>query len=253
MPKNRVKIISLVPSWTETFLETSIQVVGRTRFCIHPEGLVKNIPIVGGTKNIDLKIIQEINPNFIVLDQQENTKEMADQLIGMGFKLILTDVTDFDTLIRSCTKLGHSLQAPKLIEIAERFQRLAEIDSTKFLKNIILKGSTEEIQKSIIAKDKFEYLIWKKPFMVVGKQTFIAANLKLIGIHLAHDQKYPEIADLELKKAHCLFSSEPFPFSKDYNDLIQKGFRGVLVDAEKLSWFGIRNLKFLEASQKLDS
>ena len=250
MHKNSVKIVSLVPSWTETFLEASVQVVGRTRFCVHPEQLVKNIPSVGGTKNIDSKAIKEINPDFIVLDQQENTKEMAQELISMGFKLITTDVTDFESLIHACLELGTHLQAPQLIEIAKRFQCLAVMDSTKFLKNIILKGSIKVIQKSILAQEKFEYLIWKKPFMVVGKNTFIAANLKLIGIQLEHEQKYPEIDVSELKKAQCLFSSEPFPFSKDYDDLIQKGFRGVLVDAEKISWFGIRNLKFLESSQR---
>ena len=133
MHKNSIKIVCLVPSWTETLLEASVHVVGRTRFCVHPEQLVKNIPIVGGTKNIDIKTIQEINPDLVLLDRQENTKEMAHQLVSMGFKLITTDVTDFESLIRACLELGNNLQAPKLIEIAERFKHLTNIDTAKFL------------------------------------------------------------------------------------------------------------------------
>lgn len=50
-----MKIVSLVPSITEALFDlglTEHEVVGRTKFCIHPAEKVKRVAVVGGTKNI---------------------------------------------------------------------------------------------------------------------------------------------------------------------------------------------------------
>ncbi len=250
IPKNGVRVVCLVPSWTETLIEASVQVVGRTRYCIHPEDRIKTIPAVGGTKSLNMNIVLKLNPDVILLDQQENTKEMAEVLTQAGIKMIVTNVTDMQSLGTALRKMSFELQAPGLSEIADRYQNLRQIDALKFLKNIIIDGEVESVLKAISNASHFEYLIWKNPYMVVGQQTFIAANLEQIRIQLTHDQKYPEITESELQKAFCLFSSEPFPFARNYQQWKLQGFSGALVDAEKLSWFGVRNLKFLEASQR---
>ena len=83
------KVVSLVPSWTETLIEANVNVIGRTRFCIYPAQKVKDIAVVGGTKSVNIDQLSRLQPDFIVVDQQENTREMADQLTHANHKLIM--------------------------------------------------------------------------------------------------------------------------------------------------------------------
>ena len=87
--------------------------------------------------------------------------------------------------------------------------------------------------------------------MVIASGTFISDVLTRFEIELAHlgpaGEKYPKISEEELKKTFCLFSSEPYPFARDLDKLRTSGFRGVLIDGEKISWYGIRNLRFLQS------
>lgn len=239
------KVVSLVPSWTETLIEANVNVVGRTRFCIHPAQKVKDIAVVGGTKSVDIDQLSRLKPDFIVVDQQENTREMADQLTHANHKLIITNITDFESLETALAEIGSTLKNGNLAQFATRYQQLRPLDRRLFLKNIIFQGSVDEV----VPGQHYEYVIWKDPFMVVGQQTFIAENFKRIGIQLIHKEKYPQISDEQLLKSFCFFSSEPFPFAKKYAELKQLGFKGIVVDGEKISWFGLRNLQFLEASQ----
>ncbi len=243
--KRLPRVISMVPSWTETLLEAGIHVVGRTRYCIHPQQKVKNCPIVGGTKNLDLAIVRNLQPDFVVLDRQENTTEMSDQLSGLNCQILVSDVTCLKTLEAAVLEISVCLESAALASYADRIRELKPTDQNLFLKNIILHGEVPDLQ---VTKN-FEYVIWKKPYMVVGKNTFIADVFRRAGINLQHEKRYPEISAGELKKTFCFFASEPYPFAKKFTELQQEGFRGAVVDGEKLSWFGLRNLRFLEASQ----
>ena len=245
MVKKRPRVISLVPSWTETLLAADVLVVGRSRFCIHPDEHIKDIPVVGGTKSIDLIKIQNLKPDFVILDRQENTVQTADELARHNIQMLVSDVVGFESLKVSLNLLATQLEAPSLKSIADRYALVVKrVDQKKFLSQLI----QNSIPIPEIHSRHVDYVIWKNPFMVIGANTFIAENLKLIGIEPRHQQKYPEISEDELKKSFCLFSSEPFPFAKSFSELQQRGFQGVVVDGEKLSWFGIRNLNFLESS-----
>lgn len=242
------RVVSLVPSWTETLLAANINVVGRTRFCIHPAHQVQDITIVGGTKTVNEDAVTGLHPDFVIVDKQENTREMADQLSSAKHNLLVTDITDFKSLESSLIELSSKLKSEKLALFADRYRKLKDFDRSLFFKNIVLHGNVTEVQSA----QNFEYVIWQKPFMVVGCHTFIAENFRRVGIELVHKLPYPEISEAQLLRSFCLFSSEPYPFAKQYAELIQRGFKGVVVDGEKLSWFGIRNLLFLEASQATD-
>ncbi len=245
MAKKQPRVISLVPSWTETLLAADVLVVGRTRFCIHPDKKIKAIPSVGGTKSIDLTQIQYLKPDFVILDKQENTVEMADELTRSHMRLLVTDVVSFESVQENLKFLATELQAPFLNQLADRYSAVVpKINQEKFLSQLIKEGvSAPDIHERCV-----DYVIWKNPYMVIGANTFIAENLKLMGLKPRHQQKYPKISEEELKKSFCLFSSEPFPFAKCYDELLKQGFDGVIIDGEKLSWFGIRNLSFLESS-----
>ena len=75
---SNLRVISMVPSWTETLLYAGIQVVGRTRYCIHPADKVAQIPIVGGTKDIKWDLVQDLQADLVLLDREENPLEMAE-------------------------------------------------------------------------------------------------------------------------------------------------------------------------------
>lgn len=239
--EKRAQVVSLVPSWTETLIWDGVDVVGRTRFCIHPNEKVKSIPVLGGTKGMDLQKLIALKPDYVILDQEENKKEMAAQLSQAGIKCLVSHVIDFKSAASFLEKIGNELQSKKILELSQRYLNLPSTDPELFLQKILMDGSWQGLDPHHI-----EYVIWKDPYMVIGKNTFIDEVLKRAGLKVQRTEKYPTIEENELKKNFCLFSSEPFPFKKEFSKLLGKGFRGVLVDGEKISWYGIRNLKFLE-------
>ncbi len=249
MNDKSARIISLVPSWTETLLWAGLNVVGRTRFCIHPEPRVKAIAAVGGTKGADIMKILELKPDYVIMDQEENRKELADQLLKADVKILVSHVSDLESAGAFLTKLGETLESKSLSELGERYRyfqkNLGLVDGAKFFLKCVTDGNVTPSDLS-----NLEYVIWKNPYMVIGAKTFISDVLNLAGVNLTRVEKYPEVSEDELKKRFCLFSSEPFPFGKEFPQLIQSGFRGAVIDGEKISWYGIRNLNFLESCLK---
>lgn len=241
MHQNQPKIISLVPSWTETLIEAGLNVVGRTRFCIHPEERVKNITIVGGTKNLKLDQILLLKPDYVLLDKEENKKEMAEALEKAGIELLVSHVESLQSAADFLELLGNQFKSDQLLEWGSDYRRLVgqKLSREKLVKQTFLKTNCEADFNNM------EYVIWKNPYMVIGQKTFISEVLALFDIQLKHTEKYPQILEEELKKAYCFFSTEPYPFEKDFAALIENGFRGALIDGEKISWYGVRNLRFL--------
>ncbi len=239
--ENRAQVVSLVPSWTETLIWAGVDVIGRTRFCVHPVERVNSISALGGTKGIDLKRLIALKPDYVVLDQEENKKETADQLLQSGIKILVSHVSDFKSASAFLEQLGEELQSDRLLELSRRYLTIPKLSQDLFLKNILIEGTWDDLKS-----DRIEYVIWKNPYMVIGKNTFIDEVLKKAGLFVQHNEKYPVIEEGELKQSFCFFSSEPFPFASEYAKLIRNGFKGALVDGEKISWYGIRNLNFLE-------
>lgn len=259
MPQNDAKIISLVPSWTETFIECGVQVIGRTRYCIHPHDRVQKIPVVGGTKSLKIDDILALQPDFVVLDREENKKEMADQLELNGIRLVVSHVENIDSAADFLRDLSHQWQNEKLMKLSERYrdvlQKRNNLSLKSFIKKSIAEAAVPELE-TLTEKLRIgvQYVIWKSPFMTIGPQTFISQVLDLFGIKLLLaedcDQtniKYPVVSEEVLKKYFCLFSTEPYPFARQIHNLREAGFQGVLIDGELISWYGIRNLRFLES------
>lgn len=268
-----MKVISFVPSLTETLITAGVTVVGRTRFCIHPTDEVQNITVVGGTKNLDLEKVKALNPDLIVFDKEENNKEMFEECVQSGLKCYATHITNLKACGEELMKLGELLKSEMLTLWGEQYLAFKDAQNKKmnFKLNhlnkafISLNFNADEANKpepssnlqqhmqSLFSErwaqknpNRIHYVIWKKPFMVVNQNTFISDVLKLFDVHVGNsEKKYAEISEDELKASFCLFSSEPYPFHKDYFNLLACGYEGVLIDGEKISWYGIRNLKFL--------
>lgn len=242
------RIVSLVPSWTETLLYCDANVIARTRFCIHPQTLVKNIAIVGGTKKVNWQRIAALQPDLILMDKEENTVQMAEE---SPFRYLATHVCAIEDMPSTCDYLAEQLQLNKLHELAKRWQSVINAPLKPFaitqLPGLInwLIQPTQKIETIV-------YLIWRNPWLTITQQTFIGSVLMKLGLPILHietDTRYPEVNlnELDPNTTLLLFTTEPYPFHKKTDQLSSLGFPCAIVDGEKFSWFGIRSLLFLES------
>jgi ABC-type Fe3+-hydroxamate transport system substrate-binding protein len=269
--KNEMKIVSMVPSWTETLLACGIEVVGRTRFCVHPE-TARAVPVVGGTKDIDWKKIAELGPELLLLDREENPKSMAEEARARGLAYLATHVTNVDSVARELNRIAAFLEASLetragasaveaatdesaarcLRALANRWQAVTELPKIPLAEWGSLPGVLEWLKKPTGSPGAYAYFIWRRPWMTVGRDTFIASMLEQLGLSpslLMPDRgsKYPEISLEEIAPdTVLLFSSEPYPFGKSRDWLREISQPAALVDGESMSWFGSRSLEFLE-------
>jgi len=231
------RIISLVPSQTELLFDLGLdeQIVGITKFCIHPPEWFYTKTRVGGTKKLHIDIIHQLQPDLILANKEENVKEQVEEC-AKSYPVWVSDVNNledaYDMIEQVGIITGRNIQAREITDqIKEDFVQLQTINSS-------LRGTKQKLQTS--------YLIWNDPYMTVGGDTFIHAMLETAGFKNIFSDKtrYPEITVEELKIANCqllLLSSEPFPFKQKHIDQLQPLLphtKIILVDGEMFSWYG---------------
>lgn len=223
-----MKIISLVPSITETLFDfglTSDEVIGRTKFCIHPSSVVKNVEVIGGTKNLNIEKIISLKPDLIIANKEENEKLQVEELMK-NFKVWVTDIETLEDNAAFISELGILLNKEDLAK-----------DYNQKIASMFTDIKTTEPRK-------VAYLIWKNPYMTVGSDTFINEVLYKVGFEnlFENRKRYPEVSVEELKGAGLIFlSSEPFPFQQKHIDELRTELPDkeiILVDGEAFSWFG---------------
>ncbi len=236
-----MKIISLVPSITEALFDFGLdhkEVVGRTKFCIHPAEKVPNVPIVGGTKNLHPEKIFALSPDLIIANREENEKLQIEEL-AKEFEVWVTEIATLEDNRKFLQELGKKLNKP---DKAAKF--ISEIDN-----------ALPETELSI----KAAYLIWQNPYMTVGNDTFIHDVMQKTGLIniFGNKKRYPEITVEALEEAGIiLLSSEPFPFKAQHVQEMQQIFpdkKVVIVDGEAFSWYGThlaRRKAYFEKLQK---
>lgn len=233
-----MRIVSLVPSQTELLYDLGLdeEVVGITKFCVHPEQWFLSKAKVGGTKNIKIEIIHHLKPDLIIANKEENTKEQIEELS----KRHLIWTTDIKTL-------GDALQMIK--KIGELVDKYEEADLlVKKIQGNFLELKTQ--LQSTTYKLRTAYLIWQNPFMIAGGDTFINDMMNHCGFEniCKEMNRYPEITIDELYEKNCellLLSSEPFPFKQQHIEELQLQLpktKIILVDGEMFSWYGSRLL-----------
>lgn len=238
-----MKIISLVPSITETLFDfglTADEVIGRTKFCVHPSDLVKNAEVIGGTKSLNIEKIRLLKPDLIIANKEENEKLQVEELMK-DFKVWVTDIETLEDNQDFISDLGTLLNKENLA--LDFNQKIASVFTN-------IKCSDSK---------KVAYLIWKNPYMTVGSDTFINEVLVRSGFeNLFKDRtRYPEISVEDLKDADLIFlSSEPFPFQQKHIDellLELPDKEMILVDGEAFSWFGTHLMKVGDYLKELSS
>jgi ABC-type Fe3+-hydroxamate transport system substrate-binding protein len=229
------RIISLVPSITELLYDLGLnkRIVGQTIFCIHPQQQFKNNTKVGGTKKLQIDKIRLLKPDLIIGNKEENDKVQIEQLMH-EFPVWISDVNTFDESISMINSLG---------EITGSENQAKDIIN-KILQQRFGFSNEKFPQKRVL------YLIWREPYIAVGKSTFIDAMLNEAGFeNVITSERYPEIKESDFIKFQPDFiflSSEPHPFTQNHAKNINgilNGDKCILVDGELFSWYGSRMIK----------
>ncbi|TCD00456.1 ABC transporter substrate-binding protein [Pedobacter psychroterrae] len=235
------RIISLVPSQTELLFDLGLdkEVIGLTKFCIHPIEKFAARTKVGGTKKLNLELIRSLQPDLIIGNKEENQREQIEELM-QEFPVWMSDIYTLEDAKQTILQIG---------ELVDRSPEAA------YLNHLITAGfndlQTLAVQNGL--NKKVAYLIWKDPYMLAGRDTFIDNILALNGLsNVVKEKRYPEIALNELNglKPDLVFlSSEPYPFKEKHLQEIESilpDAKVVIVDGEMFSWYGSRLVKAVQ-------
>lgn len=241
------RIVSLVPSQTELLCDLGLeaQLVGVTKFCVHPYHLKSTKTIVGGTKNVNFDKVKALAPDIIIANKEENTLEAVQELQ----KIALVWVTDIQTI-------ADTLQM--IHDFGKLFRRTTE--AQKWIDKISF--AYQDFKTFVADKPSYRvvYFIWANPYMVAAQDTFIHHVLSLNGFVNCFEKhtRYPEIALETLRATYdpelILLSSEPFPFKDEHAFDIGQHIhhaKTIFVDGEMFSWYGTRLIKAFAYFKKL--
>ncbi|EDP71670.1 ABC-type Fe3+-siderophore transport system [Flavobacteriales bacterium ALC-1] len=232
------RIISLVPSQTELLVDLGLEtsIVGVTKFCIHPKHLLKSKTVVGGTKQVHVDKIKALQPDIILCNKEENTKDIIESLNGVA-SIHISDIYNLQDCFELIAMYG------EIFDI--------ETKASGLIANIKREREAFQLQFQKKRKLKVVYFIWKNPWMVAASDNFIDVMINEAGfVNAFQDEKrYPEIdlTNSKFNEADLIFlSSEPFPFKGDHILELESQFPNKIikiVDGELFSWYGSRLLK----------
>jgi ABC-type hemin transport system substrate-binding protein len=226
------RIVSVVPSQTELLHDLGLdeEVVGVTKFCVHPPGWRRSRTVVGGTKQLKTELILRLQPDLVLGNLEENTRADLEALASR-IPVWISDVRNLEDALDMILAVGQltGRQRPAATlagEIALDFERLPPATSP---------GTAL-------------YLIWNDPVMAAGSDTFIDDMVRRCGFRnvLAGQPRYPVLAQealFSLQPDVVLLSSEPFPFRPRHAERFRNIFpsaRILPVDGELFSWYGSR-------------
>lgn len=229
------RIVSLVPSQTELLFDLGLEerIVGLTKFCIHPKEQVKEKTKIGGTKNFKLDVIDELQPDLIIGNKEENYPEGIAAL-QEKYPVWMSDIYTLEDSLQMITQLG------ELTGTEAKAEQIAQGIAAGFQK-------LQPVQPAIPTA----YFIWRGPYMAVGSDNFIDHLLQRCGFSnvFADQPRYPEVSPEQLRAAApklILLSSEPYPFQEkhitEFQEICPEAVVKV-VDGEMFSWYGSRLLQ----------
>lgn len=244
------RIISLVPSQTELLYDLGLrdEVVGITKFCVHPEEWFRNKTRVGGTKKYDFEKIKTLQPDLIIGNKEENEQEQIEELMR-NYNVWMSDIYTLKDTLNMIACLGILVEKNN-----EATNLKLKIESQFHQLSIVSPFSQEPFSGSIlptpVSRIRTAYFIWNKPYMVAGNNTFINEMLKVCGFkNVFETSRYPEVNAQQIAEANpelILLSSEPYPFKEKHLEefkAICPDAKIFIVDGEIFSWYGSRLLK----------
>jgi len=245
------RIVSLVPSLTEMLCALGLreQLVGRTGFCIHPRESLRDVPKVGGTKDVDIERVRSLAPTHLVVNVDENDRGTVERLAAFVPRVMVT----------------HPLVVEDNLALFERFgAEFAQVpgvrDAAAAL-SLRLRESLDSARARRFDPLPVLYLIWKDPWMSVGSETFIASMLAHAGLRSVIDAAQPRYPALTLAQiadsgaSAVLLSSEPYRFEERHCEPLREALAGLsggaaphctTIDGEMASWYGSRAIDGLD-------
>ncbi|HZP30364.1 MAG TPA: helical backbone metal receptor [Acidimicrobiia bacterium] len=220
------RVVSLVPSATETLLALGIEPVACTRFCEQP-----GIPTVGGTKTPDLAAIGTLAPDLVVMNDEENRREDFDALVAGGIAV-------------------HSISPRRVDEVAPAVERLARAVGVEA--RDVTRGWGERldaIRAGAPQRRRAVTFVWRRPWMTLSASTYGSSLLGLVGFDNVFADAPDRYATVTLDEVAsrrpdvALFPSEPYAFAERHRAELEAavpGCGGRFVDGRDLFWWGIR-------------
>jgi ABC-type Fe3+-hydroxamate transport system substrate-binding protein len=233
------RIISLVPSQTELLYDLGLdeEVIGITKFCIHPDKWFRSKTRIGGTKQLHLEQIISLRPDLVIANKEENTAEQV-QYLMQHVPVWVSDINRLGDVRNMIRRLG---------EITGKSERANKIADNIWSSIFELREEVQDLDEEPL---RTAYFIWREPWMIAGLGTFINVMLGYCGLeNVARESRYPVADFQQLKADDCqlvLLSSEPYPFKEKHIAELQAllpAARIELVDGEMFSWHGSRLLK----------
>lgn len=209
------RVVSLVPSATESLRAWGVEPVGVTRFCPTPHPLA-----VGGTKDPDIDAIAALRPDLIVMCVEENRREDADALEAEGLTIVALDIDTIDDVVGELARLAAALD---------------------------LDVALPELPPPAPADGRRAFVpIWRRPWMTISGDTYAASMLGWLGIDTVFadaPDRYPTI-EIEQAVAHrpdlVVAPDEPYPFAERHRAELERVAPTVFVDGQDLVWWGTR-------------
>lgn len=244
------RIISTVPSTTEFLFDLGLEdkIISRTKFCKYPADKIAKLPNIGGPKDLYFDKIRLLDPDLILANEEENNKIQIEELTE-EFPVYVCKVRNYDEALQNILNTGKIVGAePKSYEIVNKIRAgFAQLPINPNSHSVL-------------------YLVWKDPYMAIGRDTFINSMIEKCGLKNAIediDSRYPKLSPkkiIDLNPDLIFLSSEPFPFNQKHIPDIQNLLPDTkikLVDGEMFSWFESHLLKagkyFKDLIQKINS
>jgi ABC-type Fe3+-hydroxamate transport system substrate-binding protein len=243
------RVVSLCPSITETLVAIGglSRLVGVTRYCVRPKGLLWGLPRIGGTKNPDVARILDLKPDLVFANQEENRQEDVRALEEAGVEVDVTFPKKVAEVPAAVRNWGERLGSAEEAELLARR----------------IEAAREELEKTLPQRSfRYAYWIWKDPWMTISDDTYVADLLRLAGgsnVHGKESSRYPTTTPLESlargAEVH-FFPSEPYPFREEkHGTLVEQLFgrdaRRLFVPGDDLCWHGVRTLDGIAQAKRL--
>ena len=238
VPARVRRVVSLVPSLTETVAVTAPGLVaGATDWCVHPAGL--DVPRVRGTKNPDLAAVIALRPDLVLANEEENRPADLAALREAELPVWVTVVRTLDEALVSLRRVltaGCQLPAPRWLEAAERVWAAFPPD---------VPGRPGEPGGPAGPQGRRAVIpIWRRPWMVLGRDTFagdLLARLGVANLYAGHAERYPKIPLDDLLAAApelVVLPDEPYRFTAGDGPECFPGLPAALVSGRHLTWYG---------------
>ncbi|MGO9607402.1 MAG: helical backbone metal receptor [Candidatus Binataceae bacterium] len=243
------RIISLVPSWTETLFTLGLgdRVVGATKFCVEPADRVASVKKIGGTKNPDLRAIFALAPDLVVANAEENRREDVERMRAHGLAVLTTYPRTVPAAVESLLKIGRAAGC--------------EPEAGALARDITRSVSEVEANLGVWSKLRLRAFcpIWKKPWMAFNADTYSHDVLRMMGfnnVFASAGERYPVTTleeAIERRPDVVLLPDEPYEFTdRDVDELrttLPAGLsrRVLIVSGKDLHWYGVHMVDGLKS------